>query len=98
MSAQTAGGFAKTYESERVGPRWLRQTVIPALLITVCPPTAILLWYVHTALGGSLAALLALVAERGIVATVAQICGPVFFGTPQAWAIIGGFAANELVL
>ena len=91
-------GFAKTYESERVGPRWLRQTVVPALLIAVCPPTAILVWYVHTALGGSLSALLALFAKDGLVATVASIWGPVFFGTRTAWSLIGIFALLELLL
>jgi 7-dehydrocholesterol reductase len=91
-------GFAKTYESERVGPRWLRQTVVPALLIAVCPPTAILVWYVHTALGGSLSALLALFAKDGLVATIASIWGPVFFGTRSAWSLIGVFALFELVL
>jgi 7-dehydrocholesterol reductase len=91
-------GFAKTYESERVGPRWLRQTVVPALLIAVCPPTAILVWYVHTALGGSLSALLALFAKDGVVATIASIWGPVFFGTRAAWSLIGIFALFELVL
>src|SRR5579862_1845461 len=91
-------GFAKTYESERVGPRWLRQTLIPALLITVCPPTSLLVWYTHTALGGSLAALLALFVKNGLMATLAQIWGPVFFGTRTAWTMIAVFAAVELVL
>ena len=91
-------GFAKTYESERVGPRWLRQTVVPALLIAVCPPTAILVWYVHTVLGGSLSTLLALFAKDGLVATIASIWSPVFFGTRTAWSLIGIFALFELVL
>jgi 7-dehydrocholesterol reductase len=93
-----ATGFAKTYESERVGPRWLRQTVVPALLISVCPPTAILLWYIHSALGGSLSALVELFARDGLFTTVARIWAPVFFGSKTAWAILGVFAATSLVL
>jgi 7-dehydrocholesterol reductase len=91
-------GFAHTYESERVGPRWLRQTVVPALLISVCPPTSILLWYTHTALGGSLAALVSLVRDVGFFEVIARAWGPVLLGTPTAWAILGVFAAIELAL
>jgi 7-dehydrocholesterol reductase len=91
-------GFARTYESERVGPRWLRQTVVPALLIAVCPPTSILLWYTHTALGGSLASLAALVRDLGLFGTIARAWGPVLLGTKTAWAMLGVFAAIELVL
>ncbi|HEY2513389.1 MAG TPA: hypothetical protein VGI39_21115, partial [Polyangiaceae bacterium] len=91
-------GFAKTYESERVGPRWLRQTLIPAFLITVCPPTSLLVWYTHTALGGSLSALVAVIARDGFFATLGHIWGPVVFGTKTAWSIIGIFAAVELLL
>jgi len=91
-------GFAHTYESERVGPRWLRQTLVPLSLITVCPPTAILLWYTHTVHHGSLSALVQQFAHEGFVATLGQIWRPVFFGTPTAWAIIGIFAAAQLLL
>ena len=97
-TAQATTGFAKTYESERVGPRWLRQTVVPALLITVCPPTAILIWYVHSALGGSLSRLVDLFAKDGLFTTLERIWAPVFFGSKTAWAILGIFAAIELVL
>jgi 7-dehydrocholesterol reductase len=91
-------GFAHTYQSERVGPRWLRQTVVPALLISVCPPTSILLWYTHTALGGSLAALVSRVRDVGFFEVLARAWGPVLLGTPTAWAILGVFAAIELAL
>ncbi len=93
-----ATGFAKTYESERVGPRWLRQTLIPAFLLTVCPPTALVVWYTHTQLGGSLAALVSYFGAHGFFGALAHIWGPVFFGTPTAWTIIGVFAAVELAL
>jgi 7-dehydrocholesterol reductase len=91
-------GFAHTYQTERVGPRWLRQTVVPALLITVCPPTALLLHYTHTELGGSLSELFARFGRDGVLATLGHAWGPYFFGTPTAWAMIGVFAAVELTL
>jgi 7-dehydrocholesterol reductase len=96
--AAQSTGFAKTYESERVGPRWLRQTVVPALLISVCPPTALLVWYTHTQLGGSISALLALFASDGFFTTLGKIWWPVFFGTKTAWELIAVFAAVEAVL
>jgi 7-dehydrocholesterol reductase len=91
-------GFAAAVKAERVGPRWLRQTLIPALLITVCPPTVILLWHTHVALGGSLAELVRAFARDGFFSTLVAIWRPVFFGTRAAWEIIGVFAATELVL
>jgi 7-dehydrocholesterol reductase len=99
MSNATASSTASMApRDERVGPRWLRQTVIPATLISVCPPTVILLWHVHVALGGSLRALLGEFARDGFFATLMSIWKPVMFGTSTAWAIIGVFAAVELLL
>lgn len=91
-------GFAHTYESERVGPRWLRQTLVPAALITVCPPAAFLIWYTHTVHRGSLAALYQQILADGLFPTLMAIWKSVFFGTPAAWAIIGIFAAVQLIL
>jgi 7-dehydrocholesterol reductase len=83
---------------ERVGPRWLRMTVVPLFLIAACPPTVILVWYTHVHLGGSLSALFALFAREGFFAALAKIWGPVFFGSRAAWTILGVFAATELAL
>jgi 7-dehydrocholesterol reductase len=57
-----------------------------------------LLWYTHTALGGSLSALAAFVRDAGPLGALARIWGPVLFGTKTAWAILGTFAAVELLL
>jgi 7-dehydrocholesterol reductase len=73
-------------------------TLIPATLMLLCPPTAILVWYTHTALGGSIAALGQLVAREGLGGTVSRVFTPVFFGSPTAWAVIGIFAASQLAL
>jgi len=89
---------ASAPRAERVGPRWLRETLVPLSLILVCPPTAILLWYTHVALGGSISALGSKMASDGVLSTLWSIWRPVFFGTPTAWAMIGSLAAFELVL
>src|SRR5262245_10856943 len=83
---------------QRGGPRWLRTALVPAALIVLCPPTAILVWYTHTALDGSLAALGRLVAREGVGGTISRVFAPVFFGSPTAWAVIGIFAASQLAL
>ena len=98
QSESVGTGFAHTYKSERVGPRWLRQTLIPATLIAVCPPTAILIWHTHTAHQGSLAGLVGQVSRDGLFHTLMNVWKPVFFGTSSAWAIIAVFAAVELLL
>jgi hypothetical protein len=85
-------------DRDGVGPRWLRMTLIPATLMLLCPPTAILVWYTHRALGGSIAALGQLVAREGLGGTVSRVFTPVFFGSPTAWAVIGIFAASQLAL
>src|SRR5262245_1967664 len=84
--------------AERVGPRWLRETLVPLSLVTLCPPTAILLWYTHVHLGGSISALGHELAANGVLPTLLSIWKPVFFGSPTAWAIIGVFAAVQLLL
>ena len=87
-----------TAQTERVGPRWLRQTVVPAALITVCPPTVILLWHVHVALGGSLTELLRVITRDGFFTTLRSVWAPVALGSPVAWSILGVYAAVELLL
>lgn len=78
--------------------RLVRTVVGPLLLVTLCPPTVMLLWYINTALKGSPAAFAQLVAEQGFVATLQAIWAPVFFGTPTAWAILAVFAGTQLAL
>lgn len=73
------------------------RTVIPLLLIILSPLTAIILWYTHVALGGSLAQLWRELSQHGVVPTIYRIWRPVFFGSPTAWAILGTFAAMQLI-
>jgi 7-dehydrocholesterol reductase len=84
-------------DEERVGPRWLRRTVLPLALILSCPPGAMLIWYTHTQLGGSVSELVSFFGEHGPWGAIAKIWGPVFFGTARGWAIIGIFAAVQLL-
>ena len=85
-------------QHERVGPKWLRQTVVPLFLITVCPPTSLLMWHIHTELGGSLLAFLHECGEKGILRSFLGPWGAHFFGSPTAWTIIGLYAAFELLI
>lgn len=64
-----------------------RSTLFPLFLLTVCPVFVLFIWHALTAGGGELSSLAA-----GVDAL--HLLG----GTPRAWAIIGSFAAFELVL
>ncbi len=85
-------------KGERVGPRWLRETLVPLALVTVCPPAVMLVWHTHVELGGSIAALGRELWQGGIFATILRVWGAHLLGSPTAWAIIGVFAAVQLAL
>ncbi len=76
----------------------LRFTLIPLLLIVLTPPSAILIWYTNTTLGGSLYALWQQFLSNGFISTLYHIWSPVFFGSAKAWGIIFIFAATQLLL
>lgn len=75
----------------------IRRTWGPLFFIACCPPLAILLWYTHTQLQGSLTALITLFQTHGLTA-LKTIWGPVFFGSPVAWLMIAVFAGFEVIL
>ncbi len=83
--------------SKRLAGR-MHTTVLPALAILLCPPTVILVWYTHTALGGSLEALVSLFGREGLVRAVGLVFGPVFFGSATAWSMLAVFVVLELSL
>lgn len=97
LGSDGAGAGDGQSQDERVGPRWLRGTVVPLFLISVCPPSAMLLYHTHVTLGGSLAALLGVIARDGLLTTVGRVWGPVMFGTPTAWAMLLVFFAVQLL-
>lgn len=79
-------------------PRWVHNTLVPLVLLTLCPPTVFVFWHVATALDGSFMAFWSLVAKQGPIETIASIWKPLFFGSPTAWKIISIYAAFQLVL
>ena len=70
----------------------------PLLLITICPPLVMLVWFTNVQLDGSVQKLFSLFAEQGFFSTVYGIWSPLFFGTVEAWKILAIFAAVELFL
>jgi 7-dehydrocholesterol reductase len=78
--------------------QWMRRILGSLLLLTLCPPLVMLVWYTNVSLDGSIQKLCELFAENGVLTTVYQIWSPLFFGTKTAWAMIAIFAAVELFL
>lgn len=74
------------------------QTLVPLLLILLCPPTVMTFWYTNTALDGSFEKLGRLFMQQGLFSTLYDIWGPVFFGSSIAWEILSIFAALQLLL
>jgi 7-dehydrocholesterol reductase len=76
----------------------IRNTLGPLLLILLCPPSAILMWYTNTHLQGSFQDLFLLFTEQGIATTIYHIWQPVFFGSKTAWSIIAIFSIFQFML
>ncbi len=76
----------------------MRNTLGPLLLMLVCPPFVMLMWYTNTTLGGSLSELFSLMLEQGIFQTTYTIWKPYFFGSSLAWGMIACFIVFELAL
>ena len=77
---------------------YLRNTLCPLLLIMLCPPFVMLMWYTNTQLAGSLSSLWNIVIQQGGFHTIYHIWAPYFWGSQTAWTIILGFAVFELLL
>lgn len=74
----------------------LRHLVVPLGIILLAPPFMMVTWYAHVHLDGSLLALARWIGEEGFFTVVfGNIWGPVFLGSPTAWAILGGYAAVQ---
>lgn len=78
--------------------KWTLKILGPLLLITLCAPVAFLVWYTNVSLNGSIKQLFTLFAQNGIFSTIYGIWSPLFFGTAEAWKILGIFAVSELLL
>tara|TARA_R110000868_G_scaffold10639_4_gene51682 strand:- start:90808 stop:92139 length:1332 start_codon:yes stop_codon:yes gene_type:complete len=81
-----------------IASRFFNRTLVPLCLIILCPPAVILIWFTNTHLQGSLESLLQLFIQHGFFHVLWGIWGPIFFGTKTAWAVIGIFAAVQLIL
>lgn len=75
----------------------LRQTILPLLLIVLCPPATLLLVYTGTTLHGSFMELFQYLRHEGVFRGIWQIWWPVFFGSKIAYLIIGIHALVQLV-
>ena len=76
----------------------LRTILGPLFFILCCPPLAILIWYTNTTLQGALSALFQLFQTEGFFNALAQIWGPVFWGSSIAWKMILYFSLFQLAL
>nr|WP_232220487.1 7-dehydrocholesterol reductase [Legionella tunisiensis] len=65
------------------------------MLILLCPPFVMLMWYTNTELAGSLAALWNIMTQKGLVQTIYDVWRP-YLGSGTAWVIIGCFIALKL--
>src|SRR3990167_10345678 len=77
---------------------FFRKTFVPLFLMLTCPPAAILFFYINTQLDGSITQFYHLVTQQGFFTTLWQIWQPVFFGTRDAWEMIGAFMITQLIL
>lgn len=76
----------------------LRNTIGPLLLILICPPLVMLMWYANTKLGGSFLDFWNLIVLQGVFQTLYLIWGPYFWGSSTAWTVIFSFIIFELAL
>ncbi len=79
-------------------PTWIHRTAVPLFLMLATPPAVFIFWFVNTQLSGSFETFFRLCIQNGPFATFYQIWRPVAFGSSTAWAILGIFAAFQLLL
>jgi 7-dehydrocholesterol reductase len=75
-----------------------RSTIMPLFLICACPPIAIMMWHCNVSLDGSIARISQEIAALGIFGFILDAWAPVFWGSKEAWTIIGVFMAVQLFL
>jgi 7-dehydrocholesterol reductase len=76
----------------------LTRYLVPAFLVLICPPFAMLMWYVNSDLHGSFSKLCTELMTDGIPAILYRAWIVHFWGSLVAWKIIGIFAAIQLLL
>ena len=73
-------------------------SIVPPLLVFLCPVFAMILVYTITTLDGSLLALLSLIRSDGFVGLLKKAWFPYILGSKTAWSYIIPYALFELVL
>ena len=86
--------MSKTVTEENALTRYL----VPAFLVFVCPPFAMLMWHVNVNLGGSFSKLYDELLTTGLINELVTVWWAHFFGSATAWKIIGIFAGWQLML
>lgn len=76
----------------------LRNSFGPLVLILLCPPFVMLMWYTNTVLEGSLLSLWDLITQKGLFETIYAVWKPLFWGSATAWGLIASFIVFELFL
>ena len=74
----------------------MRNSLGPLLLILLCPPFVMLMWYTNTQLGGSLGDLWDLMIQQGFLQTTYDIWKPYFWGSTTAWFIVFCFIVSSV--
>ena len=77
--------MSKTVTEENALTRFL----VPAFLIFVCPPFAMLMWHVNVNLDGSFAKLYDELLANGLFNELVNVWWAHFFGSATAWKVIG---------
>ena len=86
--------MSKTVTEENILTRY----AVPAFLVFVCPPFAMLMWHVNVNLNGSFSDLYYEIANKGLLTELSNVWFAHFFGSVMAWKIISIFAALQLLL
>ena len=86
--------MSKTVTEENI----LTRFAVPAFLVFLCPPFAMLMWHVNVNLNGSFTALYNEIVDKGLLTELSNVWYAHFFGSVMAWKIIGIFAALQLLL
>lgn len=77
---------------------FVTRTLVPLLLVTLCPPFAMLLWYTNAHLDGSLMLLGQTILSDGLWQVLHDAWLVRFWGSPTAWAMIGVMAVLQLAM
>jgi 7-dehydrocholesterol reductase len=76
----------------------ITRTVVPLLLVTLCPAFAMLMWYTNAHLDGSFLLLGQTILTDGLYQVLHDAWFVRFWGSSTAWAMIAVFAVLQLAM